>query len=403
MKRKCSSDIEERTENNILESQQPGLSRNVNETAVVRCESEETTHLIKRQRVVEQFCVDWRKTPYMQLAKFSCSNIGDHARQAYRMTTKHLWRLYHLIQPFMAPEPLPALEEEENWNQPLRIKATLRFFAGGDPLEIAADHSIPNLWVLEEYIWDVIAAIHACNDMEFSFPESHPEQLEMATGFQLFKSDADIENCCSALGGMILPTEPPLHENASKKFFHERAGLWGINMQAVCDYTGRFLEIDLDSPASTSDYMAFMKSSIRRKLEQPGFLANGFALYCHQFYPNSPVLEKPDKTASDQHHFQLRDQIDLAFSSLLQRWALLRRPLPMSFGHSKLKSLVRAVCKLQNFCLDDTEPTPPLLAGDVVFGILNGAVLLDKTFRPARLMGAGQHMDDVVGNEDDRD
>ena len=400
-KRSAVENEEHERQRQALLSRQSVLSPGSDEVPLVRCESAEVAHLIKRPldgKAVE----DSRRAPYMRLANFSCVRIGDFARQSYRMTMEHFWRLYDLLEPFMSPEPLPAPKDTENWNQPLRIKAALRFFAGGDPVDIASDHSIPSLWLLEEYIYDVVAAINECQALAIAFPESHDEQREIAAGFELFKSDIGITECCGALGGMMLLTELPRTDEDREKYFNERIGTWGLNMQAVCDHNGRFLEVDLDSPASSSDDKAYSESCFRAKLERPGFIADGLTLFSHGFYTDSNIITLPphptnvDPKYKEVYHRQLRDQVDGAFSGLLQRWALLRRPLPLSLGEQKIKQLVLAICKLQNFCLDDTELMPPLLAGDVVFGILNGAVLLDRDFRPARLLGVGEYRDDVI-------
>jgi hypothetical protein len=360
--------------------------------------------LVKRPKLDGKYETDDQKAPYTRLANLSCIRMGDLARQSYRMTTAHLLRLVDMLAPVMSPRrstavALTVMDERTQQNKALRIKAALRFFAGGDPREIASAHSIDDLCTLEAYIWDVVDAIHAADNLAIAFPLAHNDQREIAAGFELIKSDTGIENCCGALGGMLLATEAPYG-------FVENKGMQGFNVQAVCDHTGLFLDVSVGSAGYASDYKAFNKSSIRQKLAVEGFLAHGLTLYAHGDYPDDAIITRPppsstldDDEACDKPHFQLRDQIDASFSALLQRWALLRRPLPAHLGHDKAESLILAICKLHNYCLQDTELMPPLLADDVVFGILNGAVLLDEYFRPAALLAARRNRDDVAAAE----
>jgi hypothetical protein len=374
-------------------------------SALIRGEAVDTEgYLIQRpsEKLDIHVSEDSRKATYMKLANMSCFRDGDFQCQSYRMTPAHLWRLWQMIEKHMRPEPTLLHKAEAQSNKIQRLKAALRYFAGGDPLEIQAEFSVLALSTLEECVWDVVDAIHSTSELEITFPESHDEQREIATGFELVKSDAGLNNCCGALGGMLLPTDTSSIKDDRKRdtLFNKRKCLYGFNLQAICDHNGRFLEVCLESPGSASDFTAYKNSSFYHKLQTPRYVADGLHLYTHEYYPDDPLLLKPShltgtKEAADEIHFQLRDQVDAAFSSLLQRWALLRRPLPGSLDMRRVKRLVYALCKLQNFSLDDSEFMPPLLAGDVVFGILNGAVMLNENFRPTRLLGAGQHLDDV--------
>jgi hypothetical protein len=348
--------------------------------------------------------------------------LGDFGRRAYRMTMDHFWRLQGLLAPHMQAEPLPTVQDKEHFHRVLRLRAALRYFAGGDPAEIAMYHGIPDIHTLEDFIWDVINAIHKCDLLDIKYPTDHEDQKYIAAGFELVRSDTGIDSCAGVLGGMLIPIEKPRIKDESKleTYFCKRKEMYGCNMQAVCDHTGRFLEVWMNHPGSASDCSAFMDSEFYQQVSLPGYLHTGLSLFAHEHYPDVPCVtlpiitdqERGERTADwcpalkaetdgttneavkDQQHAQIREQIDDAFSGLLQRWALLRRPLPAHLDHYQLQTLVSALCKLQNFALGDTEVMPPLLAGDVVYGILNSAVLLDDNYRPSRLLDSGRHRDE---------
>ena len=61
-----------------------------------------------------------------------------------------------------------------------------------------------------------------------------------------------------------------------KEFFCGRKHKFGLNLQAVCDAEGRFLDLDIEHPGATSDFLAFSTSSLHTRLENnllaPGLL-----------------------------------------------------------------------------------------------------------------------------------
>ena len=65
-----------------------------------------------------------------------------------------------------------------------------------------------------------------------------------------------------------------------------------MNCQAVCDVRGKFLEISILYPGSTSDCLAFEGMSFYRKLEN-GILATGLCLFGDNAYINAIFMATP--------------------------------------------------------------------------------------------------------------
>jgi DDE superfamily endonuclease len=102
-----------------------------------------------------------------------------------------------------------------------------------------------------------------------------------------------------------------------KEFFCARKHKFGLNMMATVDYQGRFLDVQISHPASTSDYLAFATSDLKTKLEQPGFLAPGLSLFGDNAYSNTHYMVTPfkGKVTEEQDsynffHSQLRIQVE---------------------------------------------------------------------------------------------
>jgi hypothetical protein len=59
------------------------------------------------------------------------------------------------------------------------------------------------------------------------------------------------------------------------------------------------------------------------------------------------------KDAMNFYHSQLWINIECAFGILVHRWGMLQKPM-INVGVGKISSLVLALCKLHNFCIDQS-------------------------------------------------
>jgi hypothetical protein len=183
---------------------------------------------------------------------------------------------------------------------------------------------------------------------------------------------------------------------------------FGLNMMGTVDAEGRFLNIQIGHPWSTSDYLAFATSDLKAKLEEPGFLAPGMVLFGDNAYGNCSYMVTPIKGArpgKDADSFnlyqsQVRIHVECAFSKLVHRWGVLRRPLHSRLGITKMCAMVHALCRLNNFCInlrvsDSAEP----LAEDLNFGESSVAMVQLVNTEDNRLSPAGL-LDDSDSYED---
>ena len=197
-----------------------------------------------------------------------------------------------------------------------------------------------------------------------------------------------------------------------KKFFCGRKKKFGLNMTATCDHKRRFIDIDISHPGATSDYLAFATSSLKRKLETSNLLADGKYIFGDNAYVNTPYLATPFKSPTPEedhynfYHSQVRINIECAFGMLINRWTILRRPLPTQMGIGKITALTMCLCKLHNFLID--ERIAPTLLQDSWAASIAGKVTINRIGRsnddnndavPSGLLHGGDHFDDVDGNE----
>lgn len=234
----------------------------------------------------------------------------NYTRRAYRMEERAFWKLLLLLSHTInvsTDEPKPG-SSKTNSNgaknglirPSIRLSAAIRYFAGGRPDDIALSHGISHSEVFRS-VWKVVDAIHKCKELDIKFPSSYEAQLEIARGFA-FKSKPRFSCCVGAIDGILIwcekPNQPSCDEArcGPKKFFCGRKKKFGVAMQAICDHEGRFTDVSIKHPGSTSDFLCFTTSSIFDKLEKdPAFLSPGLCFFGNNAYVNASYMATPYK------------------------------------------------------------------------------------------------------------
>lgn len=142
-------------------------------------------------------------------------------------------------------------------------------------------------------------------------------------------------------------------------------------------------------------------------------LAEGLCLFGDNAYINKPYMATPyinqDRGAFgsrdnyNYYHSQVRIRIECAFGIFTERWGILRSAMPKNIRIKKTISLVVALAKLHNFCIDVQEPPAGDLHPSDYASLINNAdghVSLVPTANtdtpvPIDLMHGGDHFDDV--------
>ena len=350
-------------------------------------------------------------------------------RRAYRMHIETFYTLYVKIKPVLF-EAIAYSDVRKNApngrvHPTVRLACAIRVFAGGDPSDIGCAFGVSST-VVYDSVGFVIKAVNNCDDLAIVFPSDHAEQYKIAEGFHR-KSKAGIKECVGAVDGILIwlscitQTECDKLGVGSKKFFCGRKKKFGLNMQATCDHHRRFTDISIKFPGATSDFMAFEASDFRTNLEKEGFLAPGLTIFGDNAYVNRHYMATPytNVRASDDtrdnynvFHSQLRINIECAFGMLVNRWGMLRQPMPQGYTIKKVTSLVHCLCRLHNFLVDanvrEETDTPAPTSGDVLNMHLNGGY--ETTLRsvdevsgiqqmaiPDEMIGGGEHHDDDEG------
>ena len=101
---------------------------------------------------------------------------------------------------------------------------------------------------------------------------------------------------------------------------------------------------------------------------------------------------------------QLRIHVECAFEKLVHRWGILRRPLSSRIGFERTSSLVMALCRPHNFCIDSRHESllDPLAQDEVNISSVSHIELRrnpNNTHSPDGILNGGEHFDDIGENE----
>ena len=213
---------------------------------------------------------------------------------------------------------------------------------------------------------------------------------------------------------MLVWTEKPSKKQCLEvgvddgKFYCGRKGKFSLNLQAVCDARRRFTYISLQHPASASNYLAFVTSSLYGQLTEGDGLPPGYCLYGDNAYVNESYMAVPfqatangPKDSYNFYHSQVRINIECSFGILTNRWRLLKTPLSAKISVSRINALISYLCKLHNFCIDNGNARPPERYSHDALTLMD---FMDsdeskdsESPRPIGLLGGGEHFADVSG------
>jgi DDE superfamily endonuclease len=338
-----------------------------------------------------------------------------YVRRAYRMTEASFWELHELLCPLITSDYRrragTKVKKHRNGGKngiipsEARLSIAIRYFAGGRPDDIAISHGVSHSEVFVS-VWQVVDAVNKCTELAIGFPACHEEQKKIAQGFQE-RSEVGMDCCVGAVDGLLICIERPSSRDCdvaacgAKKFYCGRKHKFGLNLQGTCDSRGRFLDVSIGHPASTSDFLAFTTSSFHKKIETPGFLAPGLCIFGDSAYVTNGYMVTPFKNIKSGskddfnfYHSQVRITIECCFGMLVGRWGLLRRPFPQAMSLKKVTGLTACLCRLHNYCINHRGNLmmAPALSSDVETSAPGRP---DDSLPHEHLMGAGDHNNDT--------
>ena len=189
------------------------------------------------------------------------------------------------------------------------------------------------------------------------------DENEMRKKVAEFESKFGMQQAFGCIDGTHIPIISP-SDNAQDYYCYK--GFHSLNVQAVCDYKGTFMDVECRWPGSVHDAKVFANSSVNDKLRNgklprvfqsvlPGYEKVPNYLIVDPAYPLTPFCMKEYDTCQNNEQVvfnnllrSARNTIECAFGRLKARWAVLAKTI--DFKLEKAPIVVYACFVLHNYC-----------------------------------------------------
>ncbi|KAL7525672.1 hypothetical protein ACHAXR_001108, partial [Thalassiosira sp. AJA248-18] len=229
-------------------------------------------------------------------------------RRIYRMSNASFHKLHAMLEPRLSEIFFPKGGGKRKVGESFylidtktRLSIAIRYFAGASAYDIMQIHDVSLVSVYYS-VWGVIDAINTTEGLAYQFPD-HTQQEDIADGF-FRKSGAGFAKVIGAIDGIIICTIMPSIricreiECGQTNFRCHRKDKYGFNLQAICDHTLRIYWAEMKWPGATSDYMAWVTSSLCMDLENNAvtkILLDGYTLIGDNAYVKRMFMATPLK------------------------------------------------------------------------------------------------------------
>ncbi|XP_028332348.1 putative nuclease HARBI1 [Gouania willdenowi] len=154
-----------------------------------------------------------------------------------------------------------------------------------------------------------------------------PDELpNIGEGFCRLGHSPAFDRTVGALDGCHIWINPP--GNVHQEEYLNQQSFYSIQLQAICDATGRFLDVFVGYPGSVPDAAVLRNSPIYTQASYP---PSGFCLLADSCYPcleqpitiitpYEPPLDGPNQERFNRHHSRARSVVPRAFRSMKARW-----------------------------------------------------------------------------------
>ena len=276
-----------------------------------------------------------------------------------RMFKENFYQLADELRPFIAPKP--GSPNYRYLTTEKKIALTLYYLKDTGSLWMTANTFGVHQCTVSKTIVEVCTAINTHLGPKYlHLPSDVDEMRRKVSEFELKFGMTQAFGC---IDGTHVPLKRP--QNNSQDYFNYKQ-FFSLNVQAVCDSKGHFMDVECKWPGSVHDAKVFSNSTLNRKLKEgklpstynfvlPGFEAVPNYLIGDPAYQLSPFCMKEFQTCStnDQVIFNnmlrsARNQIECAFGRLKARWQFLSRNVDIKLQH--VPTVVYSCFVLHNYC-----------------------------------------------------
>lgn len=285
--------------------------------------------------------------------------------QMFRLTKPLAEDVIEMVTPYMeAPTRASALTIQT------KVLAALRFFASGSHQEITGSNHF--VAISQASVSRSIAQVtNALNQLQIMnqyihFPSNMAQRNALRTGFYQKYGFPGVIGCIDCTHVAIVPPywgdpEHPEHIYVNRKNYHS------LNVQLICDYDLRILNVNSRFPGSTHDSYIWNHSPVSQAIEQlyrrnPN---NTYFLLGDSGYPTRPwiltplpLVQTPAEELFNSRLRSVRSIIERCNGVLKNRFRCLIKYRTLHYHPTVAGKIVNACCILHNLCINNNVPEP---------------------------------------------
>ena len=276
-----------------------------------------------------------------------------------RMSRQVFMKLVEELRPYISPDARSpnrtALSAEK------KLALTLYFLKDMGSLSMTA-----NVFGVARSTVSVIVS-QVCKALTFnvgpnyiSLPKTEEEMRELVVKFE---SRHGFPQAFGCVDGTHIPIQQPL-ENSHD--FYSYKMKYTLNVQGICDFEGKFIDVDCKWPGSVHDAKVFSNSRINSMFRDgtlpllyrsllPGLDKVPVLLLGDPAYTLLPHLMKEFTTCITNEQVMFNDllrssrnPIECAYGRLKERWQILNKPIDLKLEH--VPQIIYSCFVLHNFC-----------------------------------------------------
>ena len=276
-----------------------------------------------------------------------------------RMSKESFYLLVAQLDPVVGPKPNSPNYRFLVTDKKLAI--TLYYLKDTGSLWMTANTFGIHQSTVTKVITEVCSAINTVLGPKYIYlPRNKDEMREKASEFELKFGMIQAIGCID--GTHVALKRPP--ENSQD--FYNYKQFFSLNVQAVCDSNGQFMDVECRWPGSVHDAKVFANSSICKNLNNgqlpityipvlPGCSAVPNYLIGDPAYPLTQFCLKEYQTCSNNGQVifnnmlrSARNQVECAFGRLKARWRFLTRQVDLKFD--SVPTVIYSCFVLHNYC-----------------------------------------------------